>query len=275
MYLVFDTETTGLPKNYKTPITNLENWPRIIELGWMLYDNMRNIETSANYIIKPEGFTIPDDVVKIHGITTERALAEGTSLSYVLKEFNNVIARSKLLIAHNMEFDEKVVGAEFIRKAIPNALWRIEKSCTQASAKDFCAIPGNYGYKFPKLPELFKKLFNHPTQQKHDALSDTATCAECFFALLDRGIIKEPQVHYSPEVSHQTATISHKCYLCGEYVFVGETESAYDWTYGLYIHQKCQPRMISNVLENKVSHRIKIDPPTIWLKETFPELFQD
>ena len=71
----FDTETTGLPKNWKAPVTDLNNWPRLVQLAYLCCDNDGNEISSGDFIIKPEGFSIPAQVSKIHGITNESALA--------------------------------------------------------------------------------------------------------------------------------------------------------------------------------------------------------
>ncbi len=111
MYLFFDTETNGLPRNWKAPITDLANWPRLVQIAWILYDNSGN-EIERNYhIIKPNGFTIPYKASSIHGISTKRALSEGVDLIDVLEEFDRQIAKPSILVAHNMSFDEKIVGA--------------------------------------------------------------------------------------------------------------------------------------------------------------------
>ena len=77
MYLIFDTETTGLPQNYSAPISDLDNWPRVVQLAWQLHDQAGNYLSGGNYIIKPDGFTIPFNAEKVHGISTQRALDEG------------------------------------------------------------------------------------------------------------------------------------------------------------------------------------------------------
>ena len=106
MYLFFDTETTGLPNNYNAPIEDLNNWPRLVQLAWVIYDENAEQKIGANYIIQPEGFIIPEQASRVHGITTERANEEGRPLIKVLEEFAGVVGDSKLLIAHNMDFDE-------------------------------------------------------------------------------------------------------------------------------------------------------------------------
>jgi len=114
MYLFFDTETTGLPKNWKAPITDLANWPRMIQLAYFLADADGNKLAGGDYIIKPEGFTIPEEAARIHGISTERALKEGRDLPGMLLEFQAAVWRAQFLIAHNMSFDEKIVGAGYL-----------------------------------------------------------------------------------------------------------------------------------------------------------------
>ena len=80
MYLIFDTETTGLPQNYKAPLTDFDNWPRLVQIAWQLHEPNGKLVAAKNLIVKPEGFTIPYNSAQIHGITTERALAEGHDL---------------------------------------------------------------------------------------------------------------------------------------------------------------------------------------------------
>ena len=77
MYLIFDTETTGLPQNRQAPLTDFDNWPRVVQLAWQLHDVDGSIVSAENVIVKPEGFTIPFNAEKVHGISTERALRDG------------------------------------------------------------------------------------------------------------------------------------------------------------------------------------------------------
>jgi len=126
MYLFFDTETTGLPGNWKAPMTDLNNWPRLVQLAYLLFDNHGNKISSGDHIIKPDGFTIPNEASKIHGISTERANNDGIDLLTVLKDFQSLINQAEYLVAHNMNFDEKIVGAEFFK--IQNAGQHCDKT---------------------------------------------------------------------------------------------------------------------------------------------------
>ena len=189
MYLFFDTETTGLPRNWKAPVTDLKNWPRLVQLAFLFYDSDGNRISGGDFIIKPEGFTIPYDVSKIHGITTERASREGHSLLYVLETFDNLISQATYLVAHNMAFDEKIVGAEFLRNGMQNSISVKRKICTMEKSTNFCAISGPYGYKWPKLSELHYKLFRSGFEEAHNASVDINATAKCFWELKRLGKI--------------------------------------------------------------------------------------
>ncbi|WP_394753408.1 3'-5' exonuclease [Crenothrix sp.] len=189
MYLFFDTETTGVPRNYKAPVTDLANWPRLVQIAWLLADENANEIASVEYIIKPEGFTIPKEAVKIHGITTEQAVENGVDLTQVLTEAAAAIAQSSVLVAHNIAFDEKILGAEFLRSGQKNVLSSKQRLCTMQTATNYCQIPGPYDYKWPTLNELHKKLFNTSVVGAHQALADVRACAHCYFELKRRKVV--------------------------------------------------------------------------------------
>lgn len=191
MYLFFDTETTGLPQNYNAPIEDLNNWPRLVQLAWLIYDRGGEKTGQGNFIIRPEDFMIPEQSSRVHGITTERALTEGVDLKETLLNFADAIRESQIVIAHNMSFDEKIIGAEFLRKKILHDLFNTIRVCTKEEATDYCQLPGNYGYKWPRLDELHIKLFGKNFDDAHDALADVEACARCFFELCKRGVIRE------------------------------------------------------------------------------------
>ncbi|HET6991020.1 MAG TPA: 3'-5' exonuclease [Bacteroidia bacterium] len=183
MYLFFDTETTGLPGNWRAPVTDLNNWPRIIQIAWMLCDEQGNeIERFCN-LIYPAGWKVPTDDFWIkHGYSQEKSEREGIAIGYALQKFIDALERSKYLVAHNMDFDQKVTSAEFIRANL-KTIHRTQKICTKTSATDFCKIPGPHGYKWPSLEELHKKLFGTSVDGAHDAFNDVVALKNCFFEL--------------------------------------------------------------------------------------------
>ncbi len=190
MYLIFDTETTGLPQNYSAPITDFDNWPRLVQLAWQHHDHTGKLISSGNYIIKPEGFTIPYNSEKIHGISTQKAIEEGHDLETVLHIFRKEIDKAYFLIGHNVSFDEKVMGAEYLRKKIPSAITSKPKIDTKDEGTQFCAIPGGRGFKWPTLSELHRKLFGYDFEDAHDAAADVEATTRAFLELVRLGVIQ-------------------------------------------------------------------------------------
>ena len=183
MYLFFDTETTGIPRNYKAPASDHRNWPRLVQIAWLLVDEKANEVASAEHIVKPNGFTIPQDAAKIHGITTEMATQNGIDLKVILTAITPNINKASTLIAHNIQFDEKILGAEFLRIGDINVVESKQRKCTMQGATNYCRLPGPYGYKWPTLQELHMKLFNESFEGAHRALIDVRACARCYFEL--------------------------------------------------------------------------------------------
>lgn len=188
-YLVFDTETTGLPKNYKAPLEDFENWPRLVQIAWQFYDGDGNLWEEESLIIKPEGFLIPEEVAKIHRVSQERALEEGIPLLEALNKFSEAISRAHFLVGHNIEFDNNIVGSEFLRNKRKNHLLEAQKICTMKLGVNLCRLPGRSGFKWPNLAELHQFLFQESFSDAHDALIDVQACARCFFEMKRRGFI--------------------------------------------------------------------------------------
>lgn len=189
MYLFFDTETTGLPKKYNAPADDFDNWPRLVQVAWILFDEEGKEILSNSYIIKPEGFVIPLESSLIHGITQKRAVKEGCDLCNVLSEFENLVEQADFLIAHNIDFDEKIMGSELLRIGNMNCFVNKNKFCTMRASTNFCAITSQYGYKWPKLEELHYKLFETNFDEAHNALVDIQITAKCFWEMKKRGLI--------------------------------------------------------------------------------------
>ena len=122
--------------------------------------------------MKPDGFTIPDEAASIHGITTEMARRDGILLVEALVEFAAALEQAKTVVAHNVGYDRPVIEAEFIRAGMKCYLGRKELICTKDSSTNYCALPGRYGYKWPTLDELHRKLFDASMGAAHNALVD-------------------------------------------------------------------------------------------------------
>ena len=187
MYLIFDTETTGLPKNWKAPITDTDNWPRCVQIAWQLHDEMGELIEDQNYLIKPDNFEIPYESQKIHGISTELALEDGKALDEVLEKFNQSLEKSSFVIGHNVGFDINVIGCEFYRQQLKNSLSskKLLDTCTEDTAL-LCELPGGRGgkYKLPTLIELHEFLFDTSFKEAHNATADVEATARCFLELI-------------------------------------------------------------------------------------------
>ena len=187
--LFFDTETTGIPLNYKAPSSDTQNWPRLVQLAWILTDELGNRIHVGNLIVKPDGFFIPADATKVHGITTQMAKEEGIPLAEAIEQFKVDLDMATSIVGHNIEFDKKIVGAEMIRLGLKDELEKKKSYCTMQSSIDFCKIPGKYGFKYPKLQELHRKLFNEDFDDAHNAMSDIEATEKCFWELRKRKLI--------------------------------------------------------------------------------------
>ena len=194
MFLVFDTETTGLPLNYNAPLTDFDNWPRMVQLAWQIHDDKGRFVENHNYIVQPEGFEIPIAVRSVHHITTNYAMKHGRPLEEVLDIFLQSASKVTHFVGHNIDFDLCILGCEFLRKKGENPLpnWRKVDTCTEKTA-EFCQLPGgkNGKFKLPRLEEFHHILFGEKFDDAHNAAADVEATARVFLELVRRGILDE------------------------------------------------------------------------------------
>ena len=197
MYLIFDTETTGLPKNWKAPLTDSDNWPRCIQIAWQLHDDMGNLVENQDYLVKPTGFNIPYDAEKIHGISTQLAEEDGISLLEMLEKFQIALGKAKFIVGQNVGFDVNIMGAEFLRGGFQNPLEEFPflDTCTETTAK-LCQLPGGrYGkFKLPTLAELHQELFSEAFAEAHNATADVEATTRCFLELIRKEYFTKEQL---------------------------------------------------------------------------------
>lgn len=189
MYLIFDTETTGLPKRYDAPISDTSNWPRCVQIAWQIHDDMGRLIEHQDYLVKPEGFNIPYDAERVHGISTELAETEGTPLSEILEKFNLALSKANYVVGQNVGFDINIMGSEYYRLNLesPFTSKRVLDTCTECTAS-ILQLPGGRGGKFklPTLTELHQYLFNIPFSEAHNATADVEATTRCFLELVRR-----------------------------------------------------------------------------------------
>ncbi|MHC5352624.1 DNA polymerase III subunit alpha [Myroides sp. LJL115] len=197
MYLIFDTETTGLPKSWSAPITDTDNWPRCVQIAWQLHDEMGNLVEHQDYLIKPEGYDIPYDAERIHGISTDLALEQGVELKQVLDKFNIALSKAKFIVGQNLGFDVNIMGCEFHRLQTPSnmANMPVLDTCTETTA-ELLKLPGGRGgrFKLPTLTELHQYLFGVAFGEAHNATADVEATTRCFLELLRKGVFTAEQL---------------------------------------------------------------------------------
>lgn len=196
MYLFFDTETNGLPKDPNAPMSNNNDWPRITQLAFAYYNKKGILIDKECDLIKPDGWTIPELPFFIeHGYTTENSLKNGIPLIDSINKMLPYIEKCRYIIAHNMIFDYNVLGSEMMRLGI-KCKNKPVKFCTKECSIEYCAIPSTNDfyrsmgkYKWPNLTELHNKLFGKDFEGAHDAMNDVMAMKDCFFEMLKREII--------------------------------------------------------------------------------------
>jgi DNA polymerase III epsilon subunit-like protein len=202
--LIFDVETTGL-----LPKTELDPPVYITQLSFALYDlsNKELLKTYNAYIKIPEHVTISEKVTQITGIDREKLDAEGVDIIDVLVIFYDAYCEADIVVAHNLDFDSKVMEIEANRnyerlkienyESAPHIVWmfdsmyakltNIEMKCTMKMSKALCNIErvnsrGTY-IKFPTLCELYEKLFHTKPENLHNSMIDVLVCLRCYLKL--------------------------------------------------------------------------------------------
>ena len=195
MYIIFDTETTGLPKRWNAPLTDSENWPRCIQIAWQVHADSGELLSHEDYLIQPNGFTVPYDAEQIHGISTALAEQQGRPLDEVLTLFSTALEQAEYVGGHNVTFDLNIMGAEFLRLGDHNPLEEAQviDTCSEETAQ-LCQLPGGRGGKFklPTLTELYIHLFGAGFGEAHNATADVEATTRCFLELLRKGQLHPP-----------------------------------------------------------------------------------
>lgn len=188
--LFFDVETTGLPPRSAKP-QNFEKFDgcRVVSIAWVLRDT--DTVFSQRYSVVDTGSYGEDGSVgaeHIHGVTKEVMCAHGRPVEFVLRDLMDDVKKASLLVAHNMDFDQKVVASELYRMGCTEeALHLLEKDsrCTMKSTTNLVKIKTKYGsYKWPKLDELHVCLFGSSFANAHHAMCDVDALVKCFYKLV-------------------------------------------------------------------------------------------
>ncbi|NCQ56146.1 hypothetical protein GW797_07985 [Candidatus Parcubacteria bacterium] len=185
MYLIFDTETTGLNRRLD----------HLVQIAWILVNDAGEVESEECYVIRPQGYSIPVTASKIHGITTATATSIGESIDFVLERFSEAALKAEAIVAHNLSFDYAILQHDYKNAGKSFPLYGKVQVCTMKLSTSWCRLPklnGATGFKYPKLDELYFSLFGEGFEGAHDALADARACMRCYFELVAREIISSP-----------------------------------------------------------------------------------
>lgn len=186
--LFFDTETTGKTEKY-LPAGHARQ-PHIVQLAAVLATDTGDVVAQLSTIIKPDGWTVPEEAARIHGITTEECERHGIHLISALSLFANLCDRANTIVAHNLDFDSLVIAGEFIRAKIEDTASTLMPFCTMKAATPILNLPGRYGPKWPSLNETHLHFFGTPVEGAHDALADVMACMRCYFKIVEPSIVQ-------------------------------------------------------------------------------------
>jgi len=204
--LIFDTETTGLPKTKIISQDTLDKWPHIVQFSFIIFDTETNsLDMTQDFIIRMSSdIQIPQDSTNIHGITNEISREKGINIEDALRQFFYSLRNVELLVGHNVSFDINMIYIELLRiiyvKKYPEdhiSAYKYDLHfltnfkniyCTMQETIDLCAIKANDKFgreynKFPKLVELHQHLFGTTPSSLHNSLIDILVTLRCFVQL--------------------------------------------------------------------------------------------
>ncbi len=169
--IFFDTETTGL---------STTNGDKIVEIGCVeMIDGIMTTEYFHHYI-NPER-NIPDEVIKIHGITNEK-VKDAPKFRNIAKDFLEFIDGATM-VAHNANFDIRFLNHELQLCGLPFLSNIIEDTLKIARSK----YPGSPA----SLDALCRKFSVDLTDRSfHGALLDSK-----LLALVYRKMVLNDQSH--------------------------------------------------------------------------------
>ena len=188
MFLFFDTETTGI-KRYQD---------HLVQLAWFLVDSDGDVLSENEWIVKPRGYTIPNRAEQVHGISTSHARLHGIELEEVLNLFAEDAKQSQFIVAHNISFDCGILETAYASCKLKSPLGGLHRIDTMTLSTDWCQLPklnGWSGFKRPSLEELHFRLFGRGFDNAHTAMADTQAVMDCFYGLIEEGVIQIPDVN--------------------------------------------------------------------------------
>jgi DNA polymerase-3 subunit epsilon len=198
MYAVIDTETSGL-FNFALP-ADAEGQPRLAHLAMIFVDANLQEESIVDLLVKPDGWTMPPEVAAINHLPNELLLEKGLPIAHVLQAYTDAVDCGRIIVAHNAQYDTKIMRGELRRAGMDDRFERTPNICTMRALTNICKIPKANGksYKFPKLSEAMA-AFGIKQDGAHTAGGDARSALELFRVLKESGRCPEPSINFAKE----------------------------------------------------------------------------
>ena len=183
MELFFDVETSGFINKKLSAHDPKQTW--IMQIAFILSDEKR-IYTEFSSLIRADDRTCHPGAQAVHQISVEECNSGGMDEADITDiVYERFFEGERLLIAHNIFFDLALVKHLILRAGYQSDFVDdFPLFCTMKSSTDLCKLPGKYGkYKWPKLTELYRFLFNEDFEGAHDALADVRATRRCYYKL--------------------------------------------------------------------------------------------
>lgn len=200
-FLIIDTETNDLP-NYKLAADD-DAQPRLAELAMIrvdLVDGVWKAIHEHDQFVKPDGWLMKEGATAANGLTTEFLLENGVPLVEILRAYSDAIKEGRAVIAHNAQFDLKIMRGELRRNGMDDLFEFTPNTCTMRALTPICNVPfanGRRGAKWPTMAEAMNH-FEIPFEgQQHTALADARGVFQLFMKLKEIDALPEPVVHYA------------------------------------------------------------------------------
>jgi DNA polymerase III epsilon subunit-like protein len=198
--LFIDLETSGLVKNVKVSnIVQEKRYPnyknneyyetsRIVQWGYLYledfdYDYEIKPKNITNKIIKPEGFIIPEESIKIHGITNEIANEKGIKIFEGLKKVKKIIIETEYIVGYNIYFDINILMNEFYRVGLKKPIKKIRELIKEEKILCMGELSKQYKcYKsMPSQKQMYKELLGKSIENIHNAKYDICATIEIMY----------------------------------------------------------------------------------------------
>lgn len=186
-YLVFDCSAKGKVKDWKAPFSDTFAWPRLMHLSWIVIDKDFKPIEDFDFVVQHENDKVSAEIMKLCKIDQEDIKNKSKPLEEILQAFSDSMEDVNFALAFNLNFNENVIGAEYIRTSLNSNLFKVEKFCLMQESTFFCKLPGKRGYKWPTLTQLHAMLFQKTFSPPNNARADVIAATRSFIMLMKIG----------------------------------------------------------------------------------------